>query len=383
MRITGVSIDGELGEFGGRALIVRTDRGELKTPQRALTSSEIQYKAKLPSEPPIDNDLSEMVSSYTTAQWANFLGKNGSFASRLRTIEFFGDKMAYTLRRSFPKIPQGVHLDKGAVKYLLELQRMGNLDFIMMPSLPPDERGFGKLAASFSEEVISENREPIVYLDMGLDAPVFESRFDELLWLAQTGLVHTVGLLYRPVEDASVNYLRLWQRREANVLLQMSDVPRDFGGTSTMHLLQKWGIDVFSVRMNPFRGGGERDGSRPGREFTISKVRRLDQRPLIFKPFGSWMHGGDELGCECHVCKGLTATEFAERYSGGNEAYDGETFNAATRLHEYLRSADEFKLGRDLIRKGELAEYFQGKVGLRSSDTPIPTVPTSLNGWLR
>jgi len=382
MRITGVSVDGELSEFGGRALIVRTDRGELKTPQRVLTSSEIQYKAKLPSEPPINNELSEMVSFFTAGQWGNFLSKNGSFASRLRTLEFFGDKMGYTLRRLLPKIPRTAVVDKDSVKYLLELQRMGPLDFIMMPSLPPDEHAFGRLAAAFSEEVLSEHREPMVYLDMGLEASLFRSRFDELMELARTGLVNTVGLLYKPIKDTSVNYLHLWRNREARVLLQMSDVPRGFKGTSTMHLLQKWGIDAFSVRLNPFRGGRGGDGSEPRREFAVSRVKRLDHKPLVFRPFDSWTLHGDELGCECPVCRDLTVPGFIERYRDENEAYDGEIFIAATRLHEYFKSSDEFRAGREFIKEGEMAEYFQQKEGLRDSDYPVPKPTATLNGWL-
>jgi hypothetical protein len=381
VRIQGVTIDGELSEFGGRALIVRTDRGELRTPQRALTSSEIQYKAKLPSEPPIDNELSEMVSFFTEDQWEDFLKKNGSFASRLSRLEFFGDKMGYTLRRVFPKLPKTAVIDKDSVKYLLELQRNSPLDFIMMPSLPPEERRFSELAVAFSEEVISEHREPMVYLDMGLEASLFKTRFDELLELARTGLVNTIGLLYRPVKDTSVNYLHLWRNRESKVLLQMSDVPRTFKGTSTMHLLQKWGIDAFSVRLNRFQGGGRGDGSKPRREFAVSQVKRLDHRPLVFKSFDSWVRHGDDLGCGCPVCKDLTVPAFVERYRDENEAYDGEVFNAATRLHEYFKSSDEFKAGRARIREGELAEYFQQKEGLRDSDEPIPRPVRTLNGW--
>ncbi len=381
MRIRGVTVDGELSEFGGRALVVRTDRGELRTPQRVLTSSEIQYKAKLPSEPPINNELSEMVSFFTEDQWEKFLRKNGSFASRLRTLEFYADKMGYSHRRLFPKIPGTAVIDNESVKYLLELQRMSPLDFIMMPSLPPEERRFGKLASAFSEEVITEHREPMVYLDMGLEASLFKIRFNELLELAGTGLVNTIGLLYRPIKDASVNYLHLWRNRESKVLLQMSDVPRTFKGTSTMHLLQKWGIDAFSVRLNAFRGGGGGDGSKPRSEFAVSQVRRLDHRSLVFKYFDSWMQRGDDLGCGCPVCKDLTVPAFVERYRDENEAYDGEVFNAATRLHEYYKSSDEFKAGRERIKEGELGKYFQQKEGLRDSDEPIPKPVRTLNGW--
>ena len=105
MRIIRVSHDGELDTFGGRALIIKTDKENFKTPQRVLTSSEIQYKAKLPLEAPINNELSEIVAQFTPKLWKNFIETNGSFASRHNTLNYYNDKMGYTIRRYFPKIP--------------------------------------------------------------------------------------------------------------------------------------------------------------------------------------------------------------------------------------------------------------------------------------
>ena len=382
MRIARVSIDGPLDEFGGRALIVSTDVGTVRTPQRALTSSELQYKAKLPSDPPIDNDFSEVVSFYTRGQWENFVRKNGAFRSRLRTLDFYGDKMGYTLRRFYPKIPRDVKIDRDIVKYLLELQRMGSLDFITMPNVPSDHSRFEQTVVGFSEEVVGENREPLVYLDMGLDATVFQARFDTLLELTDTGLVHSIGLQYKPIKDASVNYLHIWRNRDARVLIQMSDVPRRFADTSTMHLLQKWGIDTFSVRLHAFRGGGSGGTSGPTSHPDLHKVMRFDREPLLFRPYHSWQEGGAALGCSCPVCKGSTVDEFRERYTNVSEDCDGEIFSAATRLHEYYSSAAEFHTGRQFIRKGELDTYFQSKDGLRGSDKTFSKPLETLNGYL-
>ncbi len=88
MKINKVSLDGDLDRFGGRTLIIKTDRGSIKTPQRVLTSSEIQYKAKLPFEPTLKNDVSEIVAQFNDKQWDSFMNTNGSFDSRLRRIEF-------------------------------------------------------------------------------------------------------------------------------------------------------------------------------------------------------------------------------------------------------------------------------------------------------
>ena len=149
MRITNVSLDGDLDRFGGRALVVKTDRGTFNTPHRVLTSQEFQYKANLPFEPPLNNKISEVVAQFSRANWDKFMTTNGSFNSRLGTIEFFSDKMAYTLKRFYPQIPSDVVLDDTAIKQLLELQRMSDLDFITIPNLSSEIRDFEKIVTSF------------------------------------------------------------------------------------------------------------------------------------------------------------------------------------------------------------------------------------------
>jgi hypothetical protein len=375
MRIKKVSLDGDLDPFGGRALIVKTDKTTFRTPQRVLTSPEIQYKAKLPSEPPINNELSEIVSQFTKNQWDDFLKKNGVFASRLSKIHFFEDKMGYTTRKFFPQIPSEIKVDVNSIKHLLELQRMSSLDFISMPPLPPEEKGFPKLVEAFSNEVLSEKREPLIYLDMGLEARIFEARFNEMLKLVETGLIHTLGLIYRPIEKFSVNYHLLWKNREAEVLLQMSNVPRRYRDIApTMHLLQKWGIDTFSVQVGRFYGSNK----MRRKEDIIQSIPRLDQEPLMFRSFSDWPQGDHPIGCGCPICKDLTTEEFVENYWGENESYEGEVFNAANRLHEYYKSCDEFLASRELVLEGALKDYFKNKEGLVRSDLSIPA---TLNGW--
>ena len=368
MRIKKVSIDGELDTFGGRALIVQTDTESFKTPQRVLTSTEINYKAKLPSEPPINNELSEVVSQFSTDQWTSFMEQNGAFASRLTTLKSFDDKMAYTWKRFFPQIPQAIQLDDKAGKMILELQRMSEMDFITLPNIQTTTARFPKIVTDFAEDVVSEKREPLVYLDMALEPADFEKRSNILLGMAETGLINTIGLIYKPIQDYSRNYRTLWERRELPVLFQMSDIPRDTKFTPTMHLLQKWGIDTFSVRMSRFGGGAK----KVDKEQMFPNMKRFDPVPLEFKRFEEWADGDHPLSCKCHICKDMTASEFVEAYAGEYEDYPGQTFNAALRLHEFYKSSEEFAKGRKYIREGALSDYFKEKSGLVRSDTPVP-----------
>jgi hypothetical protein len=152
----------------------------------------------------------------------------------------------------------------------------------------------------------------------------------------------------------------------------MSEIQREFSGTkltSTMHLLQKFGIDSFGVKMGTYYP--DKEGDRERKPRTFQETNRFDPNDIVFRRFREWSDHDESLNCNCLVCKGKTAKEFVAEYQGEYETYLGQTFNAANRIHEYYRSTDEFEESRKFIRSGELKEYFKNKDGLRASDIPI------------
>lgn len=375
MRIRKVQLEGDVDEFGGRALAVSTtsDVGTIRTPNRALTSTEFQYKAKLPFSPALNNDVSEIVHQLHGKRWTQFMSTNGSFYNIKKSLDSFAAKMAYTVKRYYPQIKFGTPISDEAIHQMIMLQRSGELDFISMPSIPPSQM-FEKTATSFIEEALSENEEPMVYLDMGLDPKIFQERFSALLEFVHTGQIHSIGLIYRSWHKNIRNYEYLWKNREVEVFLQMSEIPRRTSGTpqltSTMHLLQKFGIDSFSVKLAQSFGSGKVNKEKDKLNSFQTKSR-FDTRPLIFRQFREWTNHDESLDCDCPICKGKNASEFMDAYYGEHENYAGATLNAANNLHEYYCSTDEFKQSRKYIIDGELKYYFKSKDGLKSSDIPI------------
>ena len=256
-------------------------------------------------------------------------------------------------------------MDKNGLKQLFDLQNWcEGLDFISLPHLPATCQSFSKITEKFTNATLDESKEPMVYLDMGLDIGTFKKRFLELLALSESNQVRAIGLIYRSHRENYQNYRLLWENRESKVLLQMSQIPRVTDSTSTMHLLQKMGIDLFSVEVRKphFKGGGE-----PPLEAT----KRFDSGPLLFRRFKEWANHDQNLDCHCRICRDKSAGEFMEEY--GNQPEDkGRTFRAANKLHECYCSLDEFALSAKYIRKGELRDYFKNKQGLKSADIRIP-----------
>lgn len=371
MRIHKISLDGELDPFGGRALIIQTDQGSFKTPSRALTSSEFNYKAEIPFRPPLDGDVSEIIAIFDQELWTKFMTTKGSFNSRLGTLDSFGYQMKHSIaRRYYPQLPGDINLDEESLKQLLDLQLYCDaLDFISLPNLSATYDNYDETIDGFTKEVLDNKREPLIYLDMQLDVNTFKKRFLNILELSESDQIHAVGLKYRSVRENYPNYRLLWKYRgDAEVFMQMSQIPRELAGTSTMHTLQKFGIDSFGVEVRKpfFLGGNKGHGSTPS-----EKLRRFDPGPLLFKRFRELADRRLDLNCSCPICKDRSAEEFIEVYNGEYETYEGQTLQAANRLHECYRSLDEFANSRDYIRKGELKHYFDMKPGLKASDTPI------------
>lgn len=381
MRIHSVKLKGDPDPFGGRVLEVKTDKFAFRTPDRAVTSQEFQSKAKLPHEPALNNNISEVIGRFYKSDWDKFMETNGSFSSRLRTLEFYTDKMSYTAKRFFPNLSSEIKIDLSGIKLLLELQRMCNLDFITLPNLSADIGDFKKIVTDFNEEVLGDRREPLVYMDMELEPDIFRDRYLTLLKMAETGLVNSIGLTYRPIRDNVLNYRLIWTNRESNVFLQMSGVPREYRRktpASTMHLLPKWGIDSYSVKSGSGYWGNGGKPAKPRIE-TLYGAKRLDPEPLLVQRFGTWAEKSTQLDCDCPVCKGKNIPEFIEAYDSVHESYPGEVFNAANRLHDHFKGAEELARAREYILDGELSEYFGIKEGLKSTDTEVPPQPQWLD----
>lgn len=173
MQITNVSVDGDLDSFGGRALVVSTNSeiGSFKTPNRALNSQELRYKAKMPFKPPINNSISEIIGQFYGKNWVKFTetDTSKSFDSKQKTMGAYSVQMAYTIKRFYPQIASGTAISERIIDRFILLQRFGGLDFISMPSLPDTDSEFDSKTEYFVEEVLSEKEEPLIYLDMGLD----------------------------------------------------------------------------------------------------------------------------------------------------------------------------------------------------------------------
>jgi len=295
------------------------------------------------------------------------------------------DKLDYTISNIYFQLPQNIDVfQQRDDKLILELQRTkDNLDIFSIPPfysiIKPKQL---KLIEEFCEVCLATGKEPRIYLDMKSDPGRFRNQLEILLNLANQGYLNTIGIIYQNYETYAINYKILWDIREKNIWIHCSGVPRTITNNNplaTMHSLQRWGIDTFSVKLSRVFFPNNRTP-----EEQVQKIKRFYQTSLTYLSHKQWYQElGDSTYCNCAICQAHSMKDFIGKYSYDfNGDISPSNFVAATRIHELFTSREEFQESRKYIQDGELERYFQEKDsfdvkinGDRSLQTLMKTVP--------
>lgn len=358
MRIKLKDVDEEdIPDFGGR--ILKVDRKFL-TPYRIPSSVEYTSKQMIPTEVKIDSGISEVATVFWNEEYNNFLSKNGPFKNRLVNVESKADLMAYSPLVSFyPQIPKGIKPDTRSMKLLLELGlNIENVNIVSIPDFEPNTSYESDLIG-YSNLVKGRGREPMPILDMELEPEEFKRKFDTIIANSETGLITMIGLIYRNWQDNIQNYIYIWENRDKEILYYCLGVLREHRKASTMHILQSFGIDVFSSRF--LRGPG-------GQAKKISNVDIYDKSSIGVLKHNEFSneHSDGHMGCDCPLCKGGTLDDFEDRFGYNHDGeLDGHQLQYAGKLHEFFASSNEFEQSREYIEENMLSDYFGQKEYLK------------------
>lgn len=339
--------------LGGR--IVKVDR-KIETPFRIPSSVEYTSKQKVPTPIKIDSEISEVATVFWKEEYSQFLTKNGPFKNRLSNIESKADLMAYSPFVSFyPQIPKGITPDNRAMKLLLELGlNIENVNIVSIPDFEPTTSYEDDLR-DYSSYVRSRGKEPMPLLDMGLEPEEFKRKLDSIITNSETDLITVVGLIYRNWAENIQNYTYIWENKDKQVLYYCIGVLRDHRQTSTMHILQSFGIDVFSTRFLRGIGGGQKK---------INNVDIFDKNSIGVLKYNEFSnkHPDGHMNCNCPLCKGGTIEDFKEKHGYNHKGeLDGLQLQYAGKVHEFFASSDEFNISKDYIADDVLTDYFEKK----------------------
>jgi hypothetical protein len=348
-------VDEENEYFGARVLKVD---GKFSTPFRVPSSVDYGSKQQLPTPIKIDSEISEVTINFRSAEYEQFTSQNGPFSNRIAQIEEKADLMSYSsLVSYYPQIPKAITPDKKGMWLLLRLGMFAEgINIISVPDFEP-ENSYEHDLQQYCEGIRDYKKEPMPILDMGLDHELFKKKFDQIVSNVETDLVKVIGLIYRNYSKHILNYYHILENKNKKVLYYAVDVQRKFENqAATMHILQSFGIDLYSTRFMRGGGGANEKKIRDVDIFDKSAVGVLKLNEYSQK------HEDNHLNCNCPVCQGATLDEFIDKHGyNGNDELDGYQLQYAGKLHEFFASSNEFDISRKHIIENELLDYFSSK----------------------
>lgn len=360
MKVNLGEVDEENPVFGGRIIKIGN---KISTPYRIPSSVEYISKQQVPSTVSINSDISEITMNFRTNEYDQFVNENGPFDNRMSSIEEKADLMSYSPFISFyPQLPKNIIPDEKGMFLLLKLGlSVKKVNIISIPQFETSTT-FENDLERYCEHVRSYSKEPMPILDMGLPQREFKDKFNKIVSNRETDLIKVVGLIYRNWRKNIQNFYHIWDNKKKNILYYCLDVQRTYENkAATMHILQSFGVDVYSTKF--LRGGGGNYQKK------IRDVDIFDNTNIGVLRVNEYFqeHSDHSMNCNCPLCHGRTLDEFIEKYGyDDNGELSGSQLQYAGKVHEFFSSENEFSISRQHIQENSLLEYFESKKYLQN-----------------
>ncbi len=220
-------------------------------------------------------------------------------------------------------------------------------------------------------------------IDLGWEHEEFKTKFDSICKNfvdEKIDIVHIIGFIYHNWKDCTPNLEYIFENKEKEVLYHCLDVDRTYEisrlrreKANTMHILQRWGFDTYSIKYR--RGVGKKPKNQSEKikmelkEQDIKQVLLFDRKTIGLFTTDEWqkkyLH---TLNCNCRFCHNLDLENFIEKYGHDiNGKISKQRLNYASKLHEYYSSSLEFDISRTAIKEGDLKNYFNQKDFLKQA----------------
>lgn len=254
-------------EFGPRIIEVNTKKQTFETPNRAINSTESNYKKEVIGafarlDDSLDslslcyeNPVFEVVRNYERSDrkdnLRDMLTKNGPFNEEIKRnlkpkLSGYEDKICLF----YPRLNKGVKLTFDDIKTLIDLQRESGFDFITVPDLYPSTRAneFEKLCNSARNRIESFDFEIIPYIDIEMDHALFKQKISAVI---DNGF-NMLGLTARAIRPNYANYRYIETiSKNKDIWIHASNITRciDYGRkhVSQPHVLSIYGIDTYAL----------------------------------------------------------------------------------------------------------------------------------------
>ncbi len=333
---------------------ITTPKGNFETPNRALTSTESNYKkeiiTKIHVDEPFNNPVFEAIGHFSLEDVRKLRTRNGTLHERMREYRAHVRGYGEMLTKFYPKLD----FDESAlaiddVKALVDLQIMSGFDVISIPdfagsNVPQYEHDI----TSFGQYILSNGKAPMPYVKIDSEPSVFGRKVRAVV--DNNGTFQSIGIVFRaPYSKYYPNYDYLRRISDEEIWIHQSNVNRVFSTTiplATAHLSQMFCIDTVSVE--------SRRVMAPFKEKPLTRVRRFDPNTLGQIPLlGDQLQSGDTC---CPFCAGRSTQDLVRTFT--REAIvDTRTLEHGLRVHEVFTSYEEFGAARLAIESNAFREY--------------------------
>lgn len=362
--IEGVKVRYGGDPLSGRVLQISTNVEDFETPTRIPTSTELNSRSRLHFDEPWDNAVFEVANRFDDRSPVSLLHRrNGVFAHRRRSLASMVERFkGYSLVKYFPQLRHDVSLGSRDMRSLVDLQIEAGCDIVSIPepSSNCSVQEFESNLQTMWEYVQNTDQDLAVipYVSLRQDHYLFETKlqllreFEHDLWCI--GIRAASFSEYRPnlYSLAEGSGLDFWVHLSAGRRYTSYQRPN-----GQLHALQRFGIDTVSVEIP--QGGGFRVQD-PG------MIRYFERGSCTYPRINELVHRDEPLPCACPLCRGRQFDDVVSDVRPlGPEDELVLRVNDAFRVHEIYSSTREFEVSRDVIRNGELEDYFSKKSGLR------------------
>lgn len=375
MKVKVRSIDDRRSDlfYTARSVEIKPGSKTIKTPIRALTNGDLNAKAGAPIDLPLEAPIAGIHFKLKNKDVHGILTKNAASNSLINRIEDFSQQMQHSSvilpliqppESSFKDILAKEENRRVFFRLINKMQKIAGLTNICVPWL-----AFSKeKTVQFYQEILKNSDDNYVFF---IDAKANPDDVDYISNFLkphiETERIQFVGILHQHVRKALRSYDILWEKlKDCNVGIVLSDIdrvdldnPTTAAYVSSSHLNEFIVGDVFMSRVFGGGGGGDPSHTPINHRLKVFNSSELSVKPIEKYSDADWIQNISDTIPDPRLIRKL---ENYQEASDDQNKYN--VLNYVTKVHEYIRSSDEFVKSQDYIRREESSEYIGAKSAL-------------------
>lgn len=368
----------------------KTSREGILTPIRAATSYEYKEKARVPTDIPINNQISVNIEMLSYNRFEKLLTTNHYFGKLMRRMDLnnrlaqYSDFRVTLLQPTItpkkdPKTKRKIRdspmeiLQKNSslrerfIRFIIKLQQATGLDIITIPFLNLPFHVFQDMITEIDKSIERIDRQALFFVDIGYE------KFESAIELIADELEATmVGLIFKRYRSFPLSYEVLSRYIDKDIAfftVQVNRYDSNYDDISTMHYLPFFGNDVYAVKTPAPFGPSKKTEEEPTRppkppQDRLQYIRLFDKESLRVSPVSYEPAIVEKLANEYRHDD--IVTNILENYreaSSDDEKY--KVLRAFSKVSELNSSLSEFERFQDYIRQNSTRDYIQEKKTLQ------------------